>query len=85
MPCAELATDRYELVARRKEHNPELSVYRDLGDAERGNEPDIGRCDEFAVFLGDRLVAVSFLAIGREAVSSIYGIFDPDDAKRSPS
>ena len=41
------------------------------------------RCEEVAVFLGEQLVAVSFLAIGKEAVSGIYGIFEPEYASRS--
>ena len=41
------------------------------------------RCDEVAVFLDEKLVAVSFLAIGKESVSSIYGIFEPQYANRS--
>ena len=41
------------------------------------------RCEEVAVFLGEKLVAVSFLAIGKDSVSSIYGIFEPKYASRS--
>jgi arginine-tRNA-protein transferase len=33
---------------------------------------------------GDRLLAVSYLDLGREAVSSVYAIFEPQAARRSP-
>lgn len=38
---------------------------------------------EFAVFLGRRLVAASYLARGEDSVASLYGIFDPEEADRS--
>ncbi len=41
------------------------------------------RCEEIAVYSGGRLVAASFMAMGREAVSSVYGMYEPDESKRS--
>jgi arginine-tRNA-protein transferase len=40
-------------------------------------------CINVDVFLGQRLVATSFLDVGETAVSSIYAIYDPDFADRS--
>lgn len=40
-------------------------------------------CVEIAVRGGGRLVALSYLDLGRESASSVYGIFDPDEARRS--
>jgi arginine-tRNA-protein transferase len=41
------------------------------------------RNEEIAVYDGERLVAKSFLDLGNQATSSVYGIFDPEYAKRS--
>ena len=41
-------------------------------------------CREVQVWERDRLIAVSYLDLGREAASSVYGIFEPDAARRSP-
>ncbi len=38
---------------------------------------------EIGVYLGERLVAVSFLDIGQIATSAVYAMFDPLEAKRS--
>lgn len=38
---------------------------------------------EFSVWLGDRLVAASYLDLGEISTSSIYAMFDPDYSKRS--
>ena len=38
---------------------------------------------EICVFESNRLAAVSFLDIGKESVSSIYAMFEPELAKRS--
>jgi arginyl-tRNA--protein-N-Asp/Glu arginylyltransferase len=40
-------------------------------------------CLEFRAFLGERLVAVSFMAVGENSTSGVYGIFDPTEASRS--
>ena len=41
-------------------------------------------CREIQVWERDQLIAVSYLDLGREAASSVYGIFEPDAARRSP-
>lgn len=41
------------------------------------------RNDEVCAYDGDRLVAVSFLDSGRESVSSVYAMFDPEASRRS--
>jgi len=38
---------------------------------------------ELCVYLGERLLGVTFLDIGEQATSGVYAIFDPDYAKRS--
>ncbi len=45
------------------------------------NEPTRGF--EVDVRRDGKLVAASFFDVGRESLSSIYGIFDPDESKRS--
>ncbi len=40
------------------------------------------RCLQLSVRLGERLVAASFLALGRRACSSIYAVFDPEYSRR---
>ena len=41
-------------------------------------------CREIQVWEKDRLIAVSYLDLGRNAASSVYAIFEPDAAQRSP-
>lgn len=50
-----------------------------------GTDPASGPCEcrMLRVFDGERLVAASFFDVGQQAASSIYGIFDPDERKRS--
>jgi arginine-tRNA-protein transferase len=50
-----------------------------------GLQPDTVPCENvtLAVYAGIELVAASFLDIGDEAVSSIYGIFQPRYGRRS--
>ncbi len=43
-----------------------------------GEEFNIFRTYEIAVYRGDRLVAASFFDLGREGVASILGMYDPD-------
>ena len=42
------------------------------------------QCLEFRALVDGKLMAASFLAVGKSATSSIYGIFDPEFARRSP-
>ena len=38
---------------------------------------------ELCVYLGDKLLGVTFLDVGERATSAVYAIFDPQEAKRS--
>lgn len=44
-----------------------------------GERPDGTPCEclQFSVYDGDRLLAASFMDVGREACSSIYAVYDP--------
>jgi arginine-tRNA-protein transferase len=42
------------------------------------------RTREICVYDGERLVAASFLDLGKTSTSAIYAMFDPDESKRSP-
>jgi arginyl-tRNA--protein-N-Asp/Glu arginylyltransferase len=50
-----------------------------------GTDPVTGPCDcrMVRVFDGPRLIAASFFDVGREAASSVYGIFETEYARRS--
>jgi arginine-tRNA-protein transferase len=50
-----------------------------------GADASPGPCDnvEVSVFSGSKLVAASYLDLGRAAVSSIYAFFDPEASARS--
>jgi len=52
-----------------------------------GLQPDTVPCENMtlAVHSGERLVAASFLDLGKVAVSSLYGIFDLAESGQSPS
>jgi len=41
-------------------------------------------CRSVEVYVRGRLVAVSYLDVGAEAVSSVYAMFEPEEAWRSP-
>ncbi len=51
-----------------------------------GHQPGVVPCEmvEVALLDGPRLIAASYLDLGQESVSSIYGFFDPAEAHRSP-
>ncbi len=50
-----------------------------------GPAPESGPCEcrMVRVFEGERLIAASFLDIGEHAASSVYGLFEPEHARRS--
>ena len=50
-----------------------------------GPAPHAGPCQtlELGAFLGDRLLAASYLDVGATGVSSIYAFFDPEESRRS--
>jgi arginine-tRNA-protein transferase len=62
-----------------KENVPD-SIYDFLSD-----EPGVAPCRnrEICVYDGERLIAASFLDIGRAATSAVYAMFDPEESKRS--
>ena len=80
---AELLDDRrqlFDLHKQRFEDNVPNSLEDFLGPA-----PHAGPCQtlELGAFLGDRLLAASYLDVGATGVSSIYAFFDPDESRRS--
>ena len=64
----------------RYQHNVPESIYNFLSPRP-AHEPCRNR--EIAVYAGERLIAVSFLDLGAEAVSAVYAMFEPDEARRS--
>lgn len=50
-----------------------------LGDQPNGTPCE---CLQLSVLDGERLVAASFLALGRQACSSVYAVFDPEYSRR---
>jgi arginyl-tRNA--protein-N-Asp/Glu arginylyltransferase len=50
-----------------------------------GHDPVSGPCEchMLRVFEKDRLIAASFFDVGKTAASSVYGIFEPEQSKRS--
>lgn len=50
-----------------------------------GDQPATLPCGNVtvAVFDAGRLVAASFLDLGKDSMSSVYGIFDPVESRRS--
>lgn len=50
-----------------------------------GPDPATGPCEcrMLRVFEGERLIAASFFDMGQSAASSVYGLFEPEFAKRS--
>jgi leucyl-tRNA---protein transferase len=80
---AELLEDRQSLFDRHKQRFAE-NVPNSLEDF-LGPAPQAGPCQtlELGAFLGDRLLAASYLDVGATGVSSIYAFFDPSEAHRS--
>ncbi len=63
----------------RFEHGVPASIY-DFLSSEPASVPNEGR--EIAVYLNDKLIAVSYFDVGEKMTSGIYAIFDPDEARR---
>jgi len=80
---AELLEDRHRLFDLHKQRFAE-NVPNSLGDF-LGPAPHAGPCQtlEIGAFLGDRLLAASYLDVGATGVSSIYAFFDPEESRRS--
>jgi leucyl-tRNA---protein transferase len=70
----------YRHCQRFKENIPD-SIYDFLTE-----EPATVPCrnHEISVYDGEKLIAVSFLDVGREATSAVYAMFEPSEARRSP-
>jgi leucyl-tRNA---protein transferase len=82
---ARLGEDVQDLFQRHKQRfisNVPESIFDFISHDSPSTSPC--QCLEFRAMLGGRLMAASFLAVGKNATSSIYGIFDPDFARRSP-
>ena len=80
---AELLEDRRQLFDVHKQRFAD-NVPNSLEDF-LGPAPHAGPCQtlELGAFLGDRLLAASYLDVGATGVSSIYAFFDPDESRRS--
>jgi len=81
--AAELKEDRqrlFDLHKQRFTDNIPNSLEDFLGPA-----PQAGPCltVELGAFLGERLIGASFLDVGENSVSSVYGFFDPGASRRS--
>lgn len=77
----EIRTDLFERHKLRFRENIPESLASFLGD-----HPEKGptHCLEFGVYnSAGRLLAASWLDVGAESVSSIYALFDPEEARRS--
>ena len=71
--------DLFERHKQRFQHAVPESIY-DFVSPEPASVPCEGL--ECAVYDGARLMAVSFFDVGKIAVSSIYGMFDPEETNR---
>jgi len=69
----------FEAHARRFTENVPESIEEFLGQ-QPASVPCVNM--ELALYAGDRLVAASYLDLGRLAVSSVYAMFDPAESKR---
>lgn len=58
------------------------SIFDFIASEQPASHPS--ECLEFRALLGDRLIAASFMALGRNSTSGIYGVFDPEFSRRSP-
>lgn len=82
---ARLDEDVQELFHRHKQRffsNVPESIFDFLSRDNPATRPC--QCLEFRALVDGELMAASFLAVGKSATSSIYGIFDPEFARRSP-
>lgn len=79
----QIDAEKESLFARHKRRfksGAPVSIYDFLS-----GEPDVVPCEalEISVFEQGKLVAASFFDVGREAISSIYGMFEPAEERRS--
>lgn len=71
----------FERHRRRFEENTPTSLFNFLSP-----NPAFVPCSnvELCIYLGEKLLGVTFLDLGATATSGVYAIFDPAEAKRSP-
>lgn len=79
----EITPEKEELFVRHKrrfKRGVPDSIYNFLS-----SEPAVIPCEalECAVFDEEKLLAVSFFDVGKEAISSVYGMFTPEETSRS--
>ncbi len=74
------AVELFHRHKRRFDHGVPDSIYDFLSP-----QPATRPCEakEVRVTSGDRLLAVSYFDLGEKSTSGIYGIFDPEESKRS--
>lgn len=75
----DLEEELFELHKDRFERNVPHSLNEFLGDRPDGKPC---ACEQLSVRSKGRLVAVSFLALGKSACSSVYAVFDPEESRR---
>ena len=69
-----------EALYEKTKHRFMSFVSSELGPLVFGEDPSLYETRECAVYDGDRLVAVSYFDVGREAIASQLGLHDPDYA-----
>ena len=79
-----LSRDRLDLWARFRRHGREAKGW----PAEAGGQPGIllehpFRTEEWAYYVGDRLIAVAYVDVLPEGLSAIYCYYDPAERARS--
>jgi len=78
--------DEREAMFRRHRERFTFNIPESLRVFMPAAQPDREPCEcvSVEVRVAGRLVAVSYLDVGAEAVSSVYALFEPDEARRSP-
>ena len=76
---SELEEELFDLHKERFERNVPHSLQEFLGDRPDGKPC---ACEQLSVRSNGRLIAVSFLALGKSACSSVYAVFDPTESRR---
>lgn len=81
---AKVDEDRENLFLRHRVRFTE-NIPESLSDFISSPQPDVSPCEclSFEVRLDGKLVAVSYLDVGENAVSSVYAVFDPEHSCRS--
>ena len=74
-----LEHELFDLHKDRFERNVPHSLEEFLGDRPDGKPCS---CMQLSVRCAGRLIAVSFLALGKKSCSSVYAVFDPEESRR---